>query len=78
LIHLAAAQCREKGQPKAGLAESSTWRRWAQFSHKVIHRNGAQWEKSRHIKDLGSFLEVETANGTQVKQTWWAKAWRRS
>jgi hypothetical protein len=46
--------------------ESSTWRYWQQFSHKVIHRNGEQWEKSFHIKDLPSFFEVETGIRAQV------------
>jgi hypothetical protein len=59
--------CRENGQRRTWPAESSTWTRWKQFAHKVIHSFGAQLEKSLSIMDLPAFLEAETGFDAQVK-----------
>jgi hypothetical protein len=66
LIFLIAGRCLEIAQQAGRLAESSTWRRWAQFPHKVIHTNCGQAEKAFSISDLQLFVEKSRSFRAQL------------
>jgi hypothetical protein len=66
LILLDSRTCCEIAQRKPGLAESSTWRRWTQIPHKVIHRTCGQPEKAFSIMNFGAILEVKPSFRAQL------------
>jgi hypothetical protein len=46
--------------------ESSTWRAWPLFAHKVIHRTRGHLEKALPIMDLAVLLEVKPPMRAQL------------